>query len=82
MSFRQMLEKFEKENKRPIRIGLLGAGQMGTGLISQIEKMQGMKVVAVADVRKDRAYEAYQEASVDKNLLIKNDSNERGTFYF
>ncbi|MGV8025638.1 MAG: NAD(P)H-dependent oxidoreductase [Anaerolineaceae bacterium] len=75
MSFKQMLEKFEKDNKRPIRIGLLGAGQMGTGLISQIEKMNGMKVVAVADVRKDRAYEAYQEASVDKALLVKNDSN-------
>lgn len=75
MSFKQMLEKFEKDNKRPIRIGLLGAGQMGTGLISQIEKMQGMKIVAVADVRKDRAYEAYQEASVDKNLIVKNDSN-------
>lgn len=75
MSFKQMLEKFEKDNRRPIRIGLLGAGQMGTGLISQIEKMQGIKVVAVADVRKDRAYEAYQEASVDKNLLVKNDGD-------
>jgi predicted homoserine dehydrogenase-like protein len=75
MSFKQKLEQFEKENKRPLRIGLLGAGQMGTGLISQIEKMHGMKVVAVADVRKDRAYDAYQEASVEKNLIVKNDEN-------
>ena len=75
MSFIQLLEKYEKENKRPIRVGLLGAGQMGTGLISQVEKMHGMKVVAVADVQKDRAYAAYQEASVDKGLLVKNDDD-------
>lgn len=75
MSFIQLLEKYERENKKPIRVGLLGAGQMGTGLISQIEKMHGIKVVAVADVRKDRAYEAYQEASVDKGLLVKNDDD-------
>ena len=75
MSFKELLYKFEKENKRPVRVGLLGAGQMGTGLISQIEKMHGIKVAAVADVRKDRAYEAYQEASVDKALLVKNDDD-------
>ena len=75
MSFKQLLEKYERENKKPIRVGLLGAGQMGTGLISQIEKMHGIQVAAVADVRKDRAYEAYQEASVDKNLIVKNDKD-------
>jgi predicted homoserine dehydrogenase-like protein len=31
MSFKELLYKFEKENKRPVRVGLLGAGQMGTG---------------------------------------------------
>jgi len=75
MSFKQKLAKFEEENKRPIRVGLLGAGQMGTGLISQIEKMQGIRVVAVADVLKDRAYNAYQEASVEKDLIVKNDED-------
>lgn len=75
MSFKTLLEKYEKEHKAPIRVGLLGAGQMGTGLISQIEKMHGIKVMAVADVRKDRAYEAFQEASVPKDLLLKNDEN-------
>lgn len=75
MSFNQLLDQYVKENKRPIRVGLLGAGQMGTGLISQIEKMHGIEVAAVADVRKDRAYAAYQEASVSKDLLVKNDDN-------
>jgi len=75
MSFNQLLENYERDKKAPIRVGLLGAGQMGTGLISQIEKMHGIKVSAVADVRKDRAYEAYQEASVSKELVIKNDDH-------
>ena len=75
MSFKQLLKDYVKENKKPIRVGLLGAGQMGTGLISQIEKMHGIEVAAVADVRKDRAYSAYQEASVSKDLLVKNDDN-------
>ena len=75
MSFKHLLEKYEKEHKAPVRVGLLGAGQMGTGLISQIEKMHGIKVVAVADVRKDRAFAAYQEASVPKDLLVTNDDD-------
>ncbi|MGQ0600483.1 MAG: NAD(P)H-dependent oxidoreductase, partial [Anaerolineales bacterium] len=49
----------------PIRVGLIGAGQMGTGLISQMERMVGMRVVACADVLPDRAATAYTEASVD-----------------
>lgn len=75
MSFKQLLDQHIKENKRPIRVGLLGAGQMGTGLISQIEKMHGIEVAAVADVRKDRAFTAFQEASVSKDLLVKNDGD-------
>jgi len=49
----------------PFKIGLVGAGQMGTGMISQIEKMHGLKVMAVADVQPTRAMDAYQEAGVD-----------------
>jgi predicted homoserine dehydrogenase-like protein len=38
---------------------------MGTGLISQMEKMAGMRVVATADVLPGRSAQAYVEASVD-----------------
>jgi len=56
----------ERENKEgSFRIGLVGAGQMGTGLISQIEKMHGLKVMAVADVLATQAMDAYKEAGVD-----------------
>ncbi len=68
MSMRDDLIEHE-HNYGPIRVGLIGAGQMGTGLMSQMEKMDGMQVVAVADVLPDRAEAAYVEASVDKSLI-------------
>ena len=56
----------ERENSAgPFKIGLVGAGQMGTGLISQMEKMHGLRVMAVADVLPDRATDAFKEAGVD-----------------
>ncbi|MDO9546262.1 MAG: hypothetical protein Q7J07_05880 [Pelolinea sp.] len=59
----RLLEREKKEG--PYRIGLVGAGQMGTGLISQMEKMYGLKIMAVADVLDTRAEDAYKEAGVD-----------------
>jgi predicted homoserine dehydrogenase-like protein len=36
---------------RPVRIGLVGCGQMGTDILMQVGLMQGIKVVAVAATR-------------------------------
>ncbi len=58
-----------EQTRGVFRIGLVGAGQMGTGLISQIEKMHGLKVVAVSDVMPTRAKDAYVESSVDESLV-------------
>lgn len=58
-----------EEQAGPFKIGLVGAGQMGTGMISQIEKMCGLKVMAVADVQPTRAMDAYQEAGVDTKTV-------------
>ena len=34
---------------RPVRVGLIGAGQMGTDIVMQVAQMRGIAVVAVAD---------------------------------
>ncbi|MCD6356407.1 MAG: hypothetical protein J7L66_03885 [Anaerolineaceae bacterium] len=66
----------ERENKEgSFRVGLVGAGQMGTGLISQMEKMHGMKIVAVADVVPNRAAESYQEAGINPNDIFWEKGN-------
>ena len=69
MSLRERLQERASKLGRPVRVGLVGAGQMGTGLLSQMEKMAGMRVVACADVLLGRARAAYQEGSVDAALV-------------
>jgi len=55
-----------RENSQgAFQIGLVGAGQMGTGLMSQIEKMFGLKIVAVSDIMPTQAKDAYIEAGIE-----------------
>jgi predicted homoserine dehydrogenase-like protein len=59
------LEQRERE-KRPIRIGLVGAGFMGRALTWQINRaMLGMEVVAIANRTVARAAEAFHHAGSD-----------------
>ncbi len=54
-----------------IRVGLIGAGQMGRGMISQIESMKGMRVVATADIRVEQAKNAYLFAGVRAEHIVQ-----------
>ena len=38
----------------PVRVGLIGAGQMGTDLVVQIAQMPGIEIVAACDARGER----------------------------
>ncbi len=69
MSLKQRLQA-RQEGQGPIRVGLVGAGQMGAGFISQTEKMVGMRVVAVADVVPGRAAAAYAESDVPAGDVV------------
>ncbi len=75
MSLKEQLRLRAESTGAPIRVGLVGAGQMGTGLISQMELMTGMRVVAVADVIPGRAADAYREAGVDAGLVVQLDDD-------
>ncbi|KIY20568.1 MULTISPECIES: NAD(P)H-dependent oxidoreductase [Mesobacillus] len=57
MSIYQKLLMRDKEN-HPIKVGIIGAGQMGYGLISQISKIPGMVVTGICDVNKSAALKA------------------------
>ncbi len=63
LGFNRRLAALEKEGGC-IRVGLVGAGQMGRGLISQIEGMKGMSVVITADLFPDNVKAAYRKAGV------------------
>ncbi|MBP7601526.1 MAG: Gfo/Idh/MocA family oxidoreductase, partial [Thermoflexales bacterium] len=73
MSLRERLRAYEAQHG-VIKVGLVGAGQMGAGMMSQMERMDGMRVVAVADVMPGRAEAAYAEASVTAPLVVTDDA--------
>jgi predicted homoserine dehydrogenase-like protein len=73
--YRQLLER-EREG-HPIKVGVIGAGQMGFGLISQISRIPGMEIWGICDVNKEAAERAsnyYQSKSERKHpVLVSND---------
>ncbi|MCZ7569893.1 MAG: SAF domain-containing protein [Ardenticatenaceae bacterium] len=56
--------RLRAEEGAPVRVGIVGAGQMGAGLISQMEQMAGMRAVAVADLSAERAAKGYAIAGI------------------
>jgi predicted homoserine dehydrogenase-like protein len=68
-TLRERLRQYEIDTGHPIRVGLVGAGQMGTGLIGQMELMEGMKAIAVTDVIPGRSFAAFLEADVDEDKV-------------
>jgi predicted homoserine dehydrogenase-like protein len=59
------LEEREKANN-PIRVGLIGAGYMGRGIVLQIEEyLPGMRVAAISNRTLHKAEQAYIEAGVE-----------------
>ena len=50
------------ESGRPIRIGLIGSGEMGTDIVSRASMMDGVDVAAVADIRVECASRAVEIA--------------------
>lgn len=73
--YEQLLER-EKENK-PIRVGVIGAGQMGRGMVAQISTIPGMIVTGISDINIDaanKAKEAFNETSdVKVDILTSSD---------
>ena len=54
---------------KPVRIGLIGAGQMGTDVVAECHMMQGIDVVAAADIDLERARNAYRIGLVEGQVV-------------
>jgi len=63
------LQDLEKRGEF-IKVGLVGGGQMGSGMVSVAAQMPGLKVVAIADLEVERGIKAYQEAWIDENKIV------------
>jgi predicted homoserine dehydrogenase-like protein len=73
----EKLEARERE-RRPVRIGLIGAGQMGQEIIAQVGEMVGMDVVAVTDLTLERARLGYSFSARQKPVVDARDPAEAG----
>jgi predicted homoserine dehydrogenase-like protein len=58
MSYVSRLRDREQQVGRPVRVGLVGAGQMGRGLAAQLGRIPGMALAAAFDVDAERARQA------------------------
>jgi predicted homoserine dehydrogenase-like protein len=61
---------------RPIRVALLGAGQMGTEIVTQIGEMKGMEVSVVVDVDQRRAEAGYGSMRHRPRVVFTNSGRE------
>ncbi|MGC7095327.1 NAD(P)H-dependent oxidoreductase [Amycolatopsis lurida] len=62
MSYVDRLRARMSELGRPVRIGLVGAGQMGLGFVVQAARIDGMEVAAIADIAPERGVRALERA--------------------
>ena len=63
----------------PIKLALVGAGQMGAGMISQMESMVGIRAVAVADIVPDRVIKAFMQAGVPADDVVATTNHRDAT---
>lgn len=75
LNLNRKLEKLQNEGSY-IKVGLVGAGQMGRGMISQIEGMKGMRVVITSDLAVENVTNAYKHAGIDAASIQETNDKE------
>ena len=63
MELYDRLRRRQAEGK-PIRVGLVGCGQMGSGMVHLVHSMPGMDIVAVADIDLERPVTTFKEIGI------------------
>ena len=58
---------FERaESGRPVRIGLIGSGEMGTDIVTRTRMMDGVEVAAISEINVSAAHRAVEIASGER----------------
>ena len=60
----------------PIQVGLVGAGQMGTDILAQVEGMVGIEVPVIVDISWERVQSACQVAQCERDIICTDDPEE------
>jgi predicted homoserine dehydrogenase-like protein len=62
----------------PIRVALIGAGQMGTEIIAQVGEMMGMRISVVVDLTLERAVQGYAVSRRPTEVAATDNLEEAG----
>ena len=69
-----LLSRFEKnisERGESLRVGLVGAGQMGQGIVAQLNKTKGVDLKLIVDKNQDKLEKALEKyTSQDKKTVL------------
>lgn len=76
LGINRKLEELERSGT-VIKVGLVGAGQMGRGMISQIEGMAGMRVVITADIQLANVTSAYVKSGVPDEQVVETNNPQQ-----
>ncbi|MDD4495608.1 MAG: NAD(P)-dependent oxidoreductase [Eubacteriales bacterium] len=62
------LKKREAEGN-PIRVGLVGCGQMGSGLVHVTRRMEGLETFAVSDIDTSRPKKVFESLGIQPDMI-------------
>ena len=68
--FSTQLAQRAAENN-PIRVGIIGAGKFGAGLVAQLSQMRGMVASAIADINLEHAIGAYTVSNIPSDAILQ-----------
>jgi predicted homoserine dehydrogenase-like protein len=71
MLYEELL-RLESKGRRII-IGMSGAGWMGSGFVTQVSHVPGMKIAVLADTDTVRAREVFIKTGIDSGMIIETD---------
>ena len=72
----EKLRILEKEGRK-VRIGIVGTGQMGSGLVNLISQIKGMEVVALAEIDIEKAILVFESIGLKrKEIIVSEDFSQ------
>ncbi len=75
------LQELERRGAK-IRVGLVGAGQMGEGLAVVLEQMSGIETAVVVDAKPGRAVRAFASAGIPASEVMETDDPDHALAAF
>jgi predicted homoserine dehydrogenase-like protein len=85
----ELIKKLEQRevSGNPARVGIIGCGQMGSGLAHTIHNVRGMQVSAIADIQPEKGIDTFGDMGIERAQVvvsadpgILNDALHKGNY--